>query len=133
MEHVKLIASSLVALFLLLAARWVLTDAKASPALTGSPAEPVIATASPAPAQTPVSVQTPLPTITPSARAIRVNSAGTIEEMDETAYLICVVAGEVSPLYHPEALKAQAVAARTYLYYKMNGGGCVGGGDICTA
>lgn len=53
-------------------------------------------------------------------------------EMDAEEYIISVVAGEVSPNYCIEALKAQAVAARTYLYYKINGGGCNKGADICT-
>lgn len=34
-------------------------------------------------------------------------------------YLIGVVAGEMPALFEPEALKAQAVAARTYLYYHL--------------
>lgn len=53
-------------------------------------------------------------------------------EMDAEEYIVGVVAGEVYPTYSPEALKAQAVAARTYLYYKLNGGGCAKGADICT-
>ncbi len=53
-------------------------------------------------------------------------------QMDAEEYIISVVAGEVSPTYGPEALKAQAVAARTYLYYKISGGGCNKGADICT-
>ncbi len=53
-------------------------------------------------------------------------------EMDAEEYIVGVVAGEVYPTFSPEALKAQAVAARTYLYYKMDGGGCAKGADICT-
>ena len=56
----------------------------------------------------------------------------TLTEMKLEEYIISVVAGEVYPQYNEEALKAQAVAARTYLFYKMQGGGCVKGGDICT-
>lgn len=63
---------------------------------------------------------------------IEVNIDGEITEMDMEEYLISVVAGEVYPNYHNEALKAQAVAARTYLVYKMQKGGCSKGGDICT-
>ena len=63
---------------------------------------------------------------------ISVNVDGTLTEMDLEEYLVSVVAGEVYPTYEKEALKAQAVAARTYLKYKMNGGGCKNGGDICT-
>ncbi len=63
---------------------------------------------------------------------IKVNVQGEIKEMDMEEYLISVVAGEVYPSYNIEALKAQAVAARTYLVYKMEKGGCSNGGDICT-
>jgi stage II sporulation protein D len=48
-------------------------------------------------------------------------------------YLINVVSGEVYPTFLEEAVKAQAVAARTYLIYKMEHGGCANGGDICTS
>jgi len=62
-----------------------------------------------------------------------INIDGKIIAMDVEDYIICVVAGEVSPDYSPEALKAQAVAARTYLYRKLDCGGCAHGGDICTS
>ncbi len=65
-------------------------------------------------------------------KIIQVNNNGTLQPMELEEYIIEVVAGEVYPTYEPEALKAQAVAARTYLYYKMSGGGCANGGDICT-
>lgn len=65
-------------------------------------------------------------------KKIKVNVQGEIKEMDMEEYLISVVAGEVYPSYNLEALKAQAVAARTYLVYKMERGGCSNGGDICT-
>jgi len=41
-------------------------------------------------------------------------------EMTLHDYLIGVVAAEMSASYHEEALKAQAIAARTYTYYKIN-------------
>ncbi len=73
----------------------------------------------------------PEPTATPQ-KTIQVNHNGELQTMNLEEYIIDVVAGEVYPTYEPEALKAQAVAARTYLYYKMSGGGCANGGDICT-
>ena len=42
---------------------------------------------------------------------------GAIAEMDMQDYLRGVVAAEMSADFHPEALKAQAVAARTYALY----------------
>ncbi len=76
----------------------------------------------------------PSPQETPEVpeKQINVNINGNITLMNEQEYIMCVVAGEVSPTYAPEALKAQTVAARTYLYYKMTNGGCANGGDICT-
>lgn len=43
-----------------------------------------------------------------------------IMEIDIEDYLIGVVAGEMPALFNDEALKAQAVAARTYAYFKIN-------------
>lgn len=63
---------------------------------------------------------------------INVNVNGEIRKTELEDYITCVVAGEVSPTYSEEALKAQAVAARTYLIYKKENGGCAKGGDICT-
>ena len=60
-------------------------------------------------------------------KKIKVNVQGEIKEMDMEEYLISVVAGEVYPSYNIEALKAQAVAARTYLIYKMEKAAAVTG------
>ncbi|MBR3750743.1 MAG: stage II sporulation protein D [Clostridia bacterium] len=50
-------------------------------------------------------------------------------------YLVGVLAAEMPASYALEALKAQAVASRTYLFYKMINGGCSrhDGCAICTA
>ncbi len=49
-------------------------------------------------------------------------------------YLVGVVAAEMPASFELEALKAQAVAARTYTVYKSLHGGCLAhkGADICT-
>jgi len=48
-------------------------------------------------------------------------------------YLVCVVAAEMPYTFHTEALKAQAVAARTYCLYQILGGtDHEGGADVCT-
>jgi len=59
--------------------------------------------------------------------------AETLEEMDLEEYIVGVVAGEMPASYEQEALKAQAVAARTYALRKMLNGGCSKheGADIC--
>jgi stage II sporulation protein D len=54
-------------------------------------------------------------------------------EMDLEEYLVGVVAAEMPASFHPEALRAQAVAARTYTLKKtLEGGACVPGAHICT-
>lgn len=49
-------------------------------------------------------------------------------------YLVGVLAGEMPAGYQPEALKAQAIAARTYLFYKKTNKGCsyYEQADICS-
>lgn len=57
----------------------------------------------------------------------------TMMEMDLEEYLVGVVAAEMPASFHPEALRAQAVAARTYTLKKVLAGGCgVAGAQICT-
>jgi stage II sporulation protein D len=46
-------------------------------------------------------------------------------------YLGGVVAAEMPASFEPEALKAQAVAARTYTYYKMRNGSNHDDADVC--
>ena len=43
-----------------------------------------------------------------------VNKTGKVESVEMHEYLVGSVAAEMSPLYHTEALKAQAVASYTY-------------------
>lgn len=68
------------------------------------------------------------------SQAISVYSEGNVVEMDLEQYLIGVVAAEMPASYEIEALRAQAVAARTYTLYKTHNGGCTlhDGADICT-
>ncbi len=69
---------------------------------------------------------------TKTEREICVYIDGQTQKMNENDYLACVLAGEISPKSEVEALKAQVVAARTYLYNKILCGGCnKGDGDIC--
>ena len=58
----------------------------------------------------------------------------TIEKMDIETFLYGVVASEMSSDFSEEALKAQAIAARTYIIYKMENNMTQGhnGADICT-
>lgn len=54
------------------------------------------------------------------AFSVAVTLEGEIAEQDLRTYLIGVVAAEAPASFEPEALKAQAVAARTYTIYKMS-------------
>lgn len=60
-------------------------------------------------------------TVTASGR-ITVLVDGDAREMDLEEYVVSVVSGEISPDFPPEAIRAQAVAARTYALYKQQAG-----------
>lgn len=64
---------------------------------------------------------------------LRVLDGGEVREMDLGSYLVGVVRAEMPASFELEALKAQAVAARTYTIHKIQGGGKHGDtADICT-
>ncbi len=62
------------------------------------------------------------PPLTDADIAVRVLVDGVVEEMTVAEFLPGVVRGEMLPAFEPEALKAQAVAERTFLYYQMAAG-----------
>jgi stage II sporulation protein D len=65
--------------------------------------------------------------------AVLVAQTGRVEEMSLEDYVICAVSAEMPYTFNTEALKAQAIAARTYCIYKLRGGSThEGGGEICT-
>lgn len=63
---------------------------------------------------------------------LRRNSDGSVEEMDMDEYLVGVVLAEMPAYFETEALKAQAVVARTYTQKAYTTGGKHGDGSICT-
>ena len=64
---------------------------------------------------------------------LQVLNGDQVEEMDLGTYLVGVVRAEMPASFEQEALKAQAVAARTYTLYKIQTGGNHGdAADICT-
>ncbi len=67
-----------------------------------------------------------------NAEVLRVWMDGGLKEVELEKYLPQVLAGEMPVLFHPEALRAQAVAARSYLLCKRNYG-CKShpGADVC--
>ena len=56
---------------------------------------------------------------------------GEIEELPLDEYLYGVVSGEMPACFEEEAIKAQAVVARTYTIYKIRNGSKHVGADIC--
>ena len=68
-----------------------------------------------------------------SARTLRVLDGDTVTEVTFSDYLQGVLRAEMPASFAQDALCAQAVAARTYTYYKMQNGGNHGDtADICT-
>jgi stage II sporulation protein D len=55
---------------------------------------------------------------------IRLLDQGAVQEITMDKYLWGVTAAEMPALFEPEALKAQAVAARTYALWKLSSGPC---------
>lgn len=80
----------------------------------------------------------PAPTLTPEpgadgARAIRVlQPDGTVEEQTMDEYLWSVTAAEMPASFEPDALRAQAVCARTYALWQTAHPGRHEGADVCT-
>lgn len=60
---------------------------------------------------------------TDRATMLNVLSDGKLQQMDMETYLLGVVRAEMPAAFQLEALKAQAVAARTYILHKIAGGG----------
>lgn len=59
------------------------------------------------------------------------NETGQVEEVEIDRYLLNVVSAEMPAAYEMEALKAQAVVARTYTIFKIKNGGKHENADIC--
>ena len=59
------------------------------------------------------------------------NRDGTVAEGDMDSYLVGVVLGEMPAYFEPEALKAQAVVARTYAHKAYTTGGKHGNSSVC--
>ena len=87
---------------------------------------------SPSPAETDANAKETAPAApSPAPQRLRVLDGGNILEMDMQDYLIGVVAAEMPADFEPEALKAQAVAARTYALYCARTGRH-DNADVCT-
>lgn len=56
------------------------------------------------------------------SRTLRILHGGAVEQMDMADYLAGVLRAEMPASFETEALKAQAIAARTYTLYRMENG-----------
>lgn len=61
------------------------------------------------------------------------NKQNSIATMPLEEYVLSVLLAEMPSSYHIEALKAQAIACRTYAIYKLQNGSHSNGADICTS
>ena len=68
------------------------------------------------------STNTNTTTTSTSSRTIKFNNGGVISNIDLEEYVIGVVAAEMPAAFHSEALKSQAVVARTYAMKKASQG-----------
>ena len=59
------------------------------------------------------------------------NNTGEVEELDIDTYLLGVVSSEIPASFEEEALKAQALVARTYTIYKIANGSKHENADVC--
>ncbi len=95
------------------------------------PSEPVLPPTQPTQPQPDPS--DPKPTQPPQQSVIRVHIDGGIREMDMEEYVLGVVLAEMPASFHVEALKAQAVACRSYALIGCMGRGNHKEGFVCTS
>ena len=100
-------------------------------AFTEETPEPIIA----APTRSPIPVDVNFTKVHRTKVKVFFPDEGEIREMLLEEYLMGVVSGEMPASYSLEAVKAQAVAARTYTLYSIQHGGCKTNpnADICTS
>jgi len=91
-------------------------------ALAWSAAGSGAAAPEPPPDEPPDAAEAPSPGASDEEVRLRVLHGGAVEEMSMSDYLRGVLRAEMPASFEPEALKAQAIAARTYTWYKMKGG-----------
>ena len=87
--------------------------------------------------QSPPALPIDRPVTTPKSRdagrrVLLLRADGEVEETNMENYLFSVVAAEMPASFEPEALKAQAIAARTYTLRLQKAGGKHDNADVCT-
>ncbi len=103
------------------------STASAMPSDTYAPTEPIPTV----PDET--DVMATQPPAEAAEQTIWVNRSGLLEEMALEEYLLGVVLAEMPASFHIEALKAQAVASRSYALVGSSGGGNHPEGYVCTS
>lgn len=93
--------------------------------------------AKPSASATPEPTGVPIPEAAPEAEAaperLRVKCGEEVYDVETQKYLVGVVAAEMPAAFEPEALKAQAVAARSYaIYCAASGRHADADADVCT-
>lgn len=94
-----------------------------------------VPTAAPAPTRSPIPVVVDYEAVHSTWIKVWFEDTGELKDMLLEEYLLGVVSAEVPASYSMEAIKAQAVAARTYSLYSISHGGCNTNpnADICTS
>jgi len=101
-------------------------------ALTVLPRQGEISVLPPAPTAAVTPVPTQLPALRDEAHTLRILlDDGSVAELTLADYLWRVVAAEMPASFEPEALKAQAVCARTYTLWKQGAGLHGEEADLC--
>ena len=94
------------------------------------PELPAMTETVPEPAAVPETTDVPEPGFD-ERTTVRLLDEGTVTELSLHDYLTGVVLQEMPASFAPEALKAQAVAARTFTLRKIDEGGAHEGADVC--
>ena len=128
----KYIITTLVLVFLVFFIPWLGGESNATPDIPDE--TPPQEDEAPAAESTPPVVEPIATGERDGARIITVLLDGQVVEMDLGSYLVGVVRAEMPASFEIEALKAQAVAARTYTLYKIANGGSENhpDADTCT-
>ena len=106
-----------------------LTSAEAAPQASAEPPVSLVSV-TPAPTPEPTATVTPVPRLRDADTSLTVSVSGASRTMTLDEYLLGVLCAEMPALYPEEALKAQAVAARTYYAYRRAGKADYGGADM---
>lgn len=117
----KQIAVSLLLIFLMFFLPWLWGGPAREPDLP--PEEPPTGDTEPDAVPAPVPEDQGPAAALDRATPLNVMVDGKLQQMDMETYLLGVVRAEMPAAFQEEALKAQAVAARTYILHKIAGGG----------